>query len=115
MFPKGYLDEYKNDVANADIGITILKREERIMTKSEQLAVLVADMTEKELRELAQLLGTRADALTAEKAKKARQKMIEAWKEYRALCPNDYKYVTIEDTDYDLEIDLYEYMDNYLH
>ena len=114
MFPKGYLDEYKNDVANADIGITILKREERIMTKSEQLAVLVADMTEKELHELAQLLETRANALMAEKAKKAWQKMIEAWNVYRVIYPNDFKYVTIEDTDYDLEIDLYEYMDHYL-
>ena len=108
------LNKYKNDVANADVGIAVFKREEKVMTKSEQFTALIADMTEKELREVIEFLGTRAKALEEEKAKKAWQKMIEGWKEYRDIYPNDFKYVTLEDTDYDLEIDLYEYMDQYL-
>lgn len=72
------------------------------------------DMTEEELRNLSQLLTKKANCIRDDKAKKGWQKMIEGWKEYRAIYPNDFKYVTIEDNDYDLEIDLYEYMDNYL-
>jgi hypothetical protein len=72
------------------------------------------DMTEEELRNLSQLLEKKADCIRDDKIKKAKAKFTEAWKEYRKIAPNDFKYVTIEDSDYDLEIDLYEYMDNYL-
>ena len=72
------------------------------------------DMTEEELRNLSELLAKKANCIKDDKAKRAMQKMKEGWKEYRDIYPNDFKYVTIEDGDYYLEIDLYEYMDNYL-
>lgn len=109
------LNKYKHDVANADIGITIYKREEKVMTKSEQLMALAADLTEEECQEVAQFLVKKANALIEEKAKKAWQKMIEGWKEYRAIYPDTAEFITIDDSDYDLEINLYKYMDHYLN
>jgi hypothetical protein len=72
------------------------------------------DMTEEELRNLSELLTEKANCIRDDRIKKAKAKFIEAWREYRKVAPNDFKYVTIEDSDYDLDIDLYEYMDNYL-
>ena len=116
MWPKGYLDEYKNDVANADIGITVFKREEKVMTKSEQLTALVADMTEEECRELSKLLTERADRMRTDEIEKARLKFIKAYSEFRQLAPTENLYVEIEDGDGEFwnEIDLYEYLDSHL-
>ena len=72
------------------------------------------DMTEEELRNLSQLLAKKADCIKDDKIKKAKAEFIKAWREYRKVAPYDFKNVMIEDSDYDLEIDLYEYMDNYL-
>ena len=110
------LNKYKNDVANADIGITLFKREEKVMTKSEQLAALVADMTEEECRELGRLLTERADNMRDEEIEKAKKKFIEAYKEFRQLAPIEHLYVDIEDNEGEFwnEIDLYEYLDSNL-
>ena len=110
------LNKYKNDVANADIGITLFKREEKVMTKSEQLAALVADMTEEECRELGRLLTERADNMRDEEIEKAKKKFIEAYKEFRQLAPADCLYVDIKDDEGEFwnEIDLYEYLDSNL-
>ena len=73
------------------------------------------DMTEEELRNLSELLVKKANCIRDNKIKKAKAKVIEAWREYRKIYPNDFEYITIEDTDYDFDIDLYEYMDKYLN
>ena len=111
------LNKYKNDVANADIGVTLFKREEKVMTKSEQFTALLADMTEEECRELSRLLTERADNMRDEEIEKAKKKFIEAYKEFRQLAPIEHLYVDIDDDDGEFwsEIDLYEHLDNYLH
>lgn len=83
-------------------------------TKSKKLLALFEDMTESELRNLSELLTKKADHIRDDEIRKAKAKFLEAWREYRKVYPNDFKYVAIEDSDYDLEIDLYKYMDNYL-
>ena len=113
---QAFLNGYKNDVANADIGITVLKREEKVMTKSEQLTALVADMTEEECRELGRMLTERADRMRADEIEKARLKFIKAYSEFRQLAPTESLYVEVNDDDGEFwsNIDLYEYLDSHL-
>jgi len=110
------LNGYKNDVANADIGITILKKEEKVMTKSEQLAAIVAELTEEESRQLGTMLLKRAENMRAEEEEKAKEEFIKAYRKFRELAPYHSLWVDIKDENGDFweEIDLYEYMDEYL-
>lgn len=103
------LNGYKNEMAS-ELGV-IQKRE---ISLTDKILDECKDMTEEELRNLSQLLEKKADCIRDDRIKKAKNKFIEAWREYRKVAPNDSKYVPIEDHDYDLEIDLYEYMDNHL-
>lgn len=116
MYPKGYLDEYKNDVANADIGITVFKREEKVMTKSEQIAAMVAELTEEESRQLGAMLLKRAENMHADEVEKARLKFVKAYSEFRQLAPTESLYVEVNDDDGEFwsNIDLYEYLDSHL-
>jgi hypothetical protein len=108
------LNKYKNSIANENIEITIHKREEKIMTKSEQIAAIAAELTEEESRQLGSMLLKRADNMRAEAAEKAREEFIKAYQKYRGLAPTATHFVTVETDDYDVDIDLYEYMDDYL-
>jgi hypothetical protein len=81
------LNKYKNGIANENIEITIHKREEKIMTKSEQIAAIVAELTEEESRQLGSMLLKRADNMRAEAAEKAREEFIKAYQKYRGLAP----------------------------
>ena len=81
------LNKYKNDVANADIGVTLFKREEKVMTKSEQMAAIVAKLTEEESRQLGNMLLKRAENMRLEEIEKARLKFIKAYSEFRQLAP----------------------------
>lgn len=103
------LNGYKNEMAS-ELGV-IQKRETSL---TDTILDECKDMTEEELRNLSELLTKKANCIRDDKANKALQKVKEGWREYRAIYPNDFKYVTIEDSDYNLETDLYEYMDNYL-
>lgn len=85
-------------------------------TKSEKIVALCENMTEEQLRSLAELIESRADNIHRKKTNEAWQKVVQAWQEYRALAPCDSKYITIEDNDCsDLDIDLFECMDSYIH
>ena len=113
---QAFLNGYKNDVANADIGITVLKREEKVMTKSEQIAAMVAELTEEESRQLGAMLLKRAENMHADEVEKARLKFVKAYSEFRQLAPTESLYVEINDEDgeYCSDIDLYEYLDSHL-
>ena len=104
------LKNYKEEMTS-ELGV-IQKRE---ISLTDTILDECKDMTEEELRNLSELLAKKANCIRDDKIKKAKAKVIEAWKEYRKVYPNDFRYVTIEDTDDDLAIDLYEYMDKYLH
>jgi tellurite resistance-related uncharacterized protein len=84
------------------------------MTKSEQIATIVAELTEEESRQLGNMLLKRAENMQAEEAEKARMEFIKAYQKYRGLAPTATHLITVETDDYDIDIDLYEYMDDYL-
>lgn len=84
------------------------------MTKSEQIAAIVAELTEEESRQLGTMLLKRADNMRADEVAKARIEFIKAYQKFRELAPNATHFVTIETDDYDADFDLYEYMDDYL-
>lgn len=110
------LSKYKNGMANENIEITIHKREEKIMTKSEQIAAIVAELTEEESRQLGTMLLKRADNMRADEVAKAKAEFIKAYQKFRKLAPNQNLWANIEDEDGDFltQIDLYEYIDDYL-
>lgn len=104
------LNNYKEEMAS-ELGVV----QKRKINLTDTILDECRDMTEEELRNLSELLAKKANCIRDDKIKKAKAKVIEAWREYRKIYPNDFKYITIEDTDYDLDIDLYEYMDKYLN
>ena len=85
-----------------------------MMTKSEEIVALCMNMTEEQLRGLSKLLEQRAEALRKEKAEEARQKIIEAYKEFRKLAPNDCLWADVfcEECDCYIDANLYELIDN---
>lgn len=85
-----------------------------MMTKSEEIVALCMNMTEEQLRGLSKLLEQRAEVLRKEKAEEARQKFIEAYKEFRKLAPNDYLWTDVfcEGCDCYIDANLYELIDN---
>jgi hypothetical protein len=85
-----------------------------MMTKSEEIVALCMNMTEEQLRGLSKLLEQRAEALRKEKAEEARQKFIEAYKEFRKLAPEDALWVDVfcEECDCYIEAELYQFMDD---
>lgn len=85
-----------------------------MMTKSEEIVALCMNMTEEQLRGLSKLLEQRAEALRKEKAEEARQKFIEAYKEFRKLAPNDHLWTDVfcEGCDCYIDVNLYELIDN---
>ena len=65
-------------------------------TKSEQILALCEDMSEEQLRELAQLITDRAKVIRQQKEEAAWAKVVKAWKEYRQLCPAELKWTEVE-------------------
>jgi len=82
------------------------------MTKSEQIAAIVAELTEEESRQLGNMLLKRAANMRAEEEEKAEEEFIKAYRKFRELAPDAVSLITIETDDYGVDIDLYEYMDN---
>lgn len=61
---------------------------------------------------LQQELEKRVEAKKNEAKQRAYNDFVNAYRNFRAVCPNDAAYVTIEDEDVgDIEIDIYEYLD----
>ena len=85
-----------------------------MMTKSEEIVALCMNMTEEQLRGLSKLLEQRAEALRKEKAEEARQKFIEAYKEFRKLAPEDALWVDVlcEGCDCYIDAELYALIDD---
>lgn len=86
------------------------------MTKSEQIAAIVAELTEEESRQLGNMLLKRAENMRAEEVEKAREEFVKAYRKYRRLAPDEnlWEHIEDENKEYLITIDLYEYMDDIL-
>lgn len=60
---------------------------------------------------LQKTLEERVEAKRNEAKKEVYDNFVKAYRNFRAICPNDTAYVTAEVDDADIEIDLYEYLD----
>ena len=80
------LKNYKEEMTS-ELGV-IQKRE---ISLTDTILDECKDMTEEELRNLSELLAKKANCIRDDKIKKAKAKVIEAWKEYRKVYPNDFR------------------------
>ena len=84
------------------------------MTKSEQIAAIVAELTEEESRQLGTMLLKRAENMREDAIAKAKAEFVKAYDKYRKIAPNAVCIATVEIDDCETNIDLYAYMDDYL-
>ena len=85
----------------------------------EKMIELIKSMSLDEVSQLAEFASQRQRELKNNEIIEAKKALVEAWRKYRQVAPNDYKYVTIEvETNNgdmaDADIDLYELMEEYL-
>lgn len=72
-------------------------------------------MSLEDLIEVQQALEKRIEAKQNEAKTKAYNDFVNAYRNFRSICPYDIAHVTVEDEEIgDIEIDLYEYLDIYL-
>lgn len=85
----------------------------------EKMIELIKSMSLDEVSQLTEFAYQRQRELKNKEINEAKKTLVEAWRKYRQVAPNDYKYVTIdvETNDGDManaDIDLYELIDLYL-
>lgn len=64
---------------------------------------------------LQQEIDKMAEVKRNEAKTKAYNDFVNAYRNFRTICPNDAAYITAEVDDADIEIDLYEYLDFYFN
>lgn len=85
----------------------------------EKMIELIKSMDLDEVSQLAEFAYQRQRELKHKEINEAKKALVEAWRKYRQVAPNDYKYITIEveannGDMVDADIDLYELMEEYL-